>query len=150
MNRTRIIFIAIIAVAVLIIGLSWGLGYLRNQPQAPQATKPEGPIPVRVVTALPIEPWVRAAAKTFNEEQHKLPGTNSVIQVEVIAMDGLTALGKWDRDEFGILGDRSPENLTATEKAVLARFPTVWIPDSRYLSSWPTPPTNNAWVAMCS
>jgi hypothetical protein len=85
------------------------------------------------MTALPVEPWVRAAAKAFNDEQRKLPGTDSTIQVEVVAMDGLTALGKWDRDEFGSLGDRDPESLSEDEKALLARFPTVWIPDSRYL-----------------
>lgn len=133
MNRTRIIFIAIIIVAVLIIGISWGLGYLNSQPQTPQVNQPAGPIPVRVMTALPVEPWVRAAAKAFNDEQRKLPGTDSTIQVEVVAMDGLTALGKWDRDEFGSLGDRDPESLSEDEKALLARFPTVWIPDSRYL-----------------
>ena len=133
MNRTRIIFIVIIVVAVLIIGVSWGLGYLNSQPQTPQVTRPAGPIQVRVMTALPVEPWVRAAAKAFNDEQHKLPGTDSVMQVEVVAMDGLTALGKWDRDEFGSLGDRDPASLSEEEKALLARFPTVWIPDSRYL-----------------
>jgi hypothetical protein len=49
-------------------------------------------------------------------------------------MDGLTALGRWDRNEFGSLpADTRPEDLTDAERAQLASFPTAWIPDSRYL-----------------
>ncbi|MBK9095793.1 MAG: substrate-binding domain-containing protein [Anaerolineae bacterium] len=133
MNRTRIIFIAIIVLALVVIGVSWGLGYLQTRPQQPLVVAPTGPIQIRVLTALPVEPWVRDAAKQFNDEKRKLTGSNEVIQVEVIAMDGLTALGKWDRDDFGILGDRTLADLTDAEKDKLTQFPTVWIPDSRYL-----------------
>lgn len=129
MNRTRIVFFSIVLLALVIVGASLIWRSL-NQPQALTVT-PRGPIQVRVITALPVEPWVRTAAKQFNAERHRLEG--EPIQVEVIAMDGLAALGKWDRDEFGILGERSPEELSAAEKERLARFPTVWIPDSRYL-----------------
>ncbi len=129
MNRTRIVFFAFILLALIIIGASLAWRAL-TQPE-PLTITPRGPIQVRVLTALPVEPWVRAAARQFNEEKHTLEG--EPIQVEVIAMDGLAALGKWDRDEFGTLGDRSPEELSAEEKERLARFPTVWIPDSRYL-----------------
>jgi hypothetical protein len=49
-------------------------------------------------------------------------------------MDGLSALGRWDRDEFGALAaDADPENLTEAQRKALENFPTVWIPDSRYL-----------------
>jgi hypothetical protein len=65
-----------------------------------------------VVTALPIEPWVQEAAKSFNGEGHKIE--NSLIRISVIPMDGLTAMGRWDREEMDPI-------------------PTVWIPDSRYL-----------------
>ncbi len=129
MNRTRIVFFSIVLLALVIVGASLIWRSL-SQPQ-PLTVTPRGPIPVRVITALPVEPWVRAAAKQFNAERHTLEG--EPIQVEVIAMDGLAALGKWDRDEFGVLGERSPEELSAAEKERLARFPTVWIPDSRYL-----------------
>lgn len=129
MNRTRIVFFSIVLLALVIVGASLIWRSL-NQPQA-LTVMPRGPIQVRVITALPVEPWVRTAAKQFNAERHRLEG--EPIQVEVIAMDGLAALGKWDRDEFGILGERSPEELSAAEKERLARFPTVWIPDSRYL-----------------
>lgn len=133
MNRTRIIFIAIIVLALVVIGVSWGLGYLQTRPQQPLVVAPTGPIQIRVLTALPVEPWVRDAAKQYNDEKHKLTGSDAIIQVEVIAMDGLTALGKWDRDDFGILADRTSADLTDAEKEKLAQFPTAWIPDSRYL-----------------
>jgi hypothetical protein len=48
-------------------------------------------------------------------------------------MDGLSALSKWDREEFFVLGDRDRESLSDEEREQLANFPTVWIPDSRYL-----------------
>ncbi len=129
MNRTRIIFFAVVLLALAIVGASLAWRAL-NQPQ-PLTVTPRGPIQVRIITALPVEPWVRAAAQQFNAEKHELEG--EPIQVEVIAMDGLSALGKWDRDEFGVLGERTPDELSAAEKERLARFPTVWIPDSRYL-----------------
>ena len=57
-----------------------------------------------------------------------------MVTVEVIAMDGLTALGRWDRNDFGALpADVRPEDLTEEERAALDDFPTAWIPDSRYL-----------------
>jgi hypothetical protein len=67
---------------------------------------------VRVVCALPIEPWVNEAAKAFNAEDHRLEGRK--IEVTIIPMDGLTAMGYYEREEMDPL-------------------PTAWIPDSRYL-----------------
>ena len=85
-----------------------------------------------MLTSLPIEPWVRSAAADFNAGDQAVDGVP--IEVEVVAMDGLTALGRWDRNEFGSLpADERPEDLTEEERARLADFPTVWIPDSRYL-----------------
>ena len=83
-------------------------------------------------TALPVEPWVRSAAADFNAADVTVDGVP--IQVEIIAADGLTALGRWDRNEYGALGpDQDPETLNDAEQAALADFPTAWIPDSRYL-----------------
>ena len=50
-------------------------------------------------------------------------------------MDGLTALGKFDRDDFGASATRTRERLTAgrDSRSWSTTFPTVWIPDSRYL-----------------
>ncbi|MDH7486966.1 MAG: substrate-binding domain-containing protein [Anaerolineae bacterium] len=130
MKRTRIVFIVIVVVALLIVGAGL-LWRALNPAQQPLTVTPKGPIQVRVITALPVEPWVREAAKQFNAEQHKLEG--EVVQVEIIAMDGLTALGKFDRDDFGALGERSIAGLSDAERQKLAQFPTAWIPDSRYL-----------------
>jgi hypothetical protein len=93
--------------------------------------RPEA-VPVRVLTSLPVEPWVRSAAADFNASGATVDGVP--IEVEVVAMDGLTALGRWDRNEFGALdADVRPEDLSEEQRAQLAGFPTVWIPDSRYL-----------------
>ena len=131
MNRTRVIFIVIVAVALLIVGAAVILRLLTDQPDS-LVVEQEGPIQVRVLTALPVYDWVNEAAKQFNAERRELAG--NPIQVEVISMDGLAALGKFDRDEFGALpADADPQNLTAEQEQALERFPTAWIPDSRYL-----------------
>lgn len=127
MKRTRIVFVVIVAVALAIVGASLWLRRGASTPVLPAREAVE----VRVLTALPVEPWVREAAAQFNGENHRLEG--KAIRVRVIPMDGLTAMGKWDRDEFGTLGDRPPEDLSAEERARLAEFPTVWLPESRYL-----------------
>jgi hypothetical protein len=131
MSRTRLIFLAVIVVALIIVGIAVAMRLLSDQP-APLVVAQEGPIEVRVLTSLPVYDWVNDAAKQFNGEEFQLDG--HPVEVEVISMDGLTALGKWDRDEFGILPpDADPSNLTAEQERNLARFPTAWIPDSRYL-----------------
>ncbi|MCS7039418.1 MAG: hypothetical protein RMN24_14510, partial [Anaerolineae bacterium] len=130
MKRSRLVFFAIVGVAVLIVAAA--LVLRATQREQPLVVVPQGPIQVRILVALPVEPWVRAAAERFNAEDHRLEGER--IQVEVIAMDGLTALGKFDRNEFGALEpETDPNTLTAAQKQALERFPTAWIPDSRYL-----------------
>ena len=75
---------------------------------------------------------MRSAAEAFNDGDHTVDGVP--IQVEIDAVDGLAALGRWDRNEYGALpGDVRPENLSEPERQELADFPTAWIPDSRYL-----------------
>ena len=133
MNRTRWLFVSIIAVALVIVTatLIWRSVTGTDVDTALTVDRPEE-VTVRVITALPVEPWVRAAAEAFNAAQRTVEG--SVVTVEVIAMDGLTALGRWDRNDFGALpADVRPEDLTEEERAALDDFPTAWIPDSRYL-----------------
>ncbi|MBC7223376.1 MAG: substrate-binding domain-containing protein [Anaerolineae bacterium] len=127
MKRTQIVFVVIVVAALAIVGVSLWLRQGTGTPALPTRETVE----VRILTSLPVEPWVREAAAQFNEEKHRLEG--KTVQVRVIPMDGLTAMGKWDRDEFGTLGDRSPEDLSEEERARLAEFPTVWLPESRYL-----------------
>ncbi len=108
MNRTRLIFFAVVLLALLIVGVSFLLSQISGSVPNPTAQ----PISVRVVSALPIEPWVQDAAQKFNAEKRTLDGRTIV--VSVTPMDSVTALGKWDRGEFNPV-------------------PTAWIPDSRYL-----------------
>ncbi len=132
MKRTRTIFISIIAAAVIIVAAS--LLLTRGNGATDSAFTLERPaeVTIRVVTALPVEPWVRSAAERFNAGDNTVDG--SEITVEIVALDGLTALGRWDRNDYGALpaGVR-PEDLSEAERAALADFPTAWIPDSRYL-----------------
>jgi len=132
MKRTRIIFISIIAAALIIVVAS--LLLTRGNDTTDTAftlDRPEA-VTIRVVTALPVEPWVRSAAERFNAAKNVVDGTE--ITVDIIALDGLTALGRWDRNDYGALpADSRPEDLSEAERAALADFPTAWIPDSRYL-----------------
>lgn len=133
MNRTRLIFVGIILLALLIVGLSFFIGGNQNSAMPGDLTveRPDA-VTVRVLTALPVEPWVRNAADAFNGSDPTLDGVP--IEVEIIAADGLTALGRWDRNEYGALpGNTRPEALTDEQAAALDAFPTAWIPDSRYL-----------------
>ncbi len=131
-RRTQAVFFLILGVVLLVVGA--GMGWQRVGPGNPEplVATPRGPVQVRALTALPVEPWVREAARRFNEADYQQDG--QPVEVQVVAMDGLTALGKFDRDDFGTLGDRTRELLTPEELQRLeTTFPTAWIPDSRYL-----------------
>jgi len=112
MNRTRIIFFVIIAVAILIVAIGLIARSLTPSANPIALTQSNEPIEVRVVTALPIEPWVIEAANQYNAEQHTLDGRS--VKVTIVPMDGLTALNRFDSASFD-------------------KTPTAWIPDSRYL-----------------
>ncbi len=109
MNRTRVIFFVVIAIALVVVGAS--LAMRQMGVRSPIAQAP-ATLEVRVVCALPVEPFVSQAAEQYNKENHQSEGRP--VHITVIPMDGLTAMGRWERDEM------SP-------------IPTVWIPDSRYL-----------------
>jgi hypothetical protein len=115
MNRTRVLFLVIVGIAVLIVAGAAIYQGARGQGVTPISN---APLEVRVVVALPVEPWVSAAAKQFNEERHTLEG--QVIHVTIVPMDGLAAMGRYERGEFGTEEGQQP-------------LPTAWIPDSRYL-----------------
>ncbi len=135
MDNTRWIFIVIILGALVIVGaaLVWrGVSGDSSSPAEELVVERPDAITVRVLTALPVEPWVRSGADAFNASNSVVDGVP--VQVEIVAMDGLTALGRWDRNDFGALPpDVLPENLSEAERAALGDFPTAWIPDSRYL-----------------
>lgn len=108
MNKTRIVFFAVILLALGIVGVSIAVQQFSGNIPNPTAQ----PIQVRIVCALPIEPWIQDAVQKYNAEKHSQDGRTIV--VTVTPMDSVTAMGKWDRGEFNPI-------------------PTVWIPDSRYL-----------------
>jgi hypothetical protein len=133
-RRTQAVFFLILGLVLLLVAAGLGLPRLNDQSVGAQpiVSRPSGPIQIRVLTALPVEPWVREAARRFNENDFTQDG--QPVDVQVVAMDGLTALGKFDRDEFGTLGDRTRDQLSPEElQGLSTSFPTVWIPDSRYL-----------------
>ncbi len=131
MNRTRWTFVFIIGAALLVVVIAVLAPLLQSAGDDNDQKDSGDTVEVRVFTALPVEPWVRAAADQFNAQNPSLQG--HPIHVTVVPMDGLSALSKWDREEFFVLGDRDRETLSDEEKEQLADFPTVWIPDSRYL-----------------
>jgi hypothetical protein len=109
MNRTRWVFVIILLLAGAIVGASF---LVRWAGGVKPLIEPPQVLEVRIICALPVEPFVQEAARKFNAENHKLEGRP--IQVTVEPMDGLTAMGRWEREEMNPI-------------------PTVWIPDSRYL-----------------
>jgi Ca-activated chloride channel family protein len=113
MNRTRVIFFAIIGLALIIVvvGVLWS--QLSQEPESAIETDfGSGPLEIHIVSALPVAEWVQEGARQFNAEEHSLEGRP--IHVTVTPMDGLTAKGRYEREE-------------------MEPFPTAWIPDSRYL-----------------
>ncbi len=130
-TRSKFIFAGIIAVALVIVAVS----LLVNQGKAPSGgltVEKPAEVKIRILSAIPVEPWVRETAEKYNAEKHKVQ--NATVTVEIVTMDGLIALSKWDKDAFGTLpADADPLNLTAEQKKSLADFPTAWIADSRYL-----------------
>jgi hypothetical protein len=115
MSRTRTIFFVIIGLALIAILAGVAAFLLLGPSETGSTTASTGggePVEVTIVTALPVEPWVSEAARQFNAENHTLEG--HPIQVNIVAMDGLTAMGRYEREEMD-------------------PFPTAWIPDSRYL-----------------
>jgi hypothetical protein len=114
MNRTRIVFFVIIGLAVVIVGatLIWNALRPADNPIIKPPDTGTDTLDVSIVAAPAIAEWVQGAANQFNTENHALEG--HPIHVSITPMDGLTAQGRYDRDEMDPL-------------------PTAWIPESRYL-----------------
>ena len=129
MNRTRIIFFVIIAVAIAIVAIGLIARSLDASANPIAPAQSNEPIEVRVVTALPIEPWVTEAANQYNAEKHTLDGRP--VKVTIVPMDGLTALNRFDSASFD----------KCRRRGFLIR--AIWW-------SWRMPPTKNAMAAMCS
>jgi hypothetical protein len=130
-TRSKYIFAGIIAVALVIVAVSLLLNQGKTPGSGLTVDKP-AEVHIRILSAIPVDPWVRESADKYNAEKHKVQ--NATVTVEIVTMDGLIALSKWDKDAFGTLpADADPLNLTAEQKKSLESFPTAWIADSRYL-----------------
>ena len=88
-----VIVVAIIAIVVRITGFRFG-----KKEQAVVPPTPKVPIEISVISALPVEQWVSHASEKYNTGEHFVEGRK--VLVEVIPMDGLSALNKWQRGEF--------------------------------------------------
>ena len=133
MNRTRVFIVAVLSAAALLVVATLVWRTIGGESVNPgMAAGPPPAVRIQVITAPPVEPWVRAAAEEFNAFG---PGTGgAAIEVEVIPMDGLDALGRWERNEFGALpANMLPGDLPPERQAELDSFPTAWIAESRYL-----------------
>jgi hypothetical protein len=73
-RRTQGVFFLILGLVLL--AVSGGLAARRLSPGStqPLVATPRGPIQVRVMAALPVEPWVREAASQFNQTNIKQAG----------------------------------------------------------------------------
>ena len=114
MSRTRVVFFVIIGLALIVVLVAITAYFVSRSPTPGISATPVSNEPVRVsiVSALAVEAWVSEAAKQFNAQNPSIEGRP--IQVQVTGMDGLAAMGRFERDEMQPL-------------------PTAWIPDSRYL-----------------
>ena len=109
----RPIFIGILLLAAIVVGASLLISTRTSTPESASFTvdRPDA-VTIRVLTALPVEPWVRSAAEQFNNDDNLVDGVP--VNVEIVAADGLTALGRWDRNEYGALpADTLPDAGTA-------------------------------------
>jgi hypothetical protein len=109
MSRTRTIFFLIIGLALIVI-LVGVAAFLLLTPQQGSSVSVSSsgsePVEVTIVTALSVEPWVNEAARQFNAEKHTLEG--HPIQVTITAMDGLAAMGRYEREEMDPFPTRQP------------------------------------------
>jgi Ca-activated chloride channel family protein len=101
-----VVLVAIAGIVVRVIDIRTGKPEVVPTPTPAPLT----PIQISVITAMPAEPWVTQAAEKFNQEEYVVNGRP--ITVEVIPMDGLSALNKWAKGEFDTV-------------------PTAWIAESR-------------------
>ncbi len=145
MNRTRWVFVLIVGAALAVVAAGILVPLVRDDNGDGDAEASGETIEVRVLTALPVEPWMRAAADQFNAGEHTIEG--HPIRVTVVPMDGLSVLSKWDREEFPLLGDRNRDTLK-TSWNDWPIFPRCGFLTVAIWSSWSTPPTKKSWDGM--
>jgi len=98
---TRLLLVLLLGGALIAGAIVWRQVGSGGKPRA---------VTVRIVSALPAEPWVSAAAKSYNAQSHSVDGAR--VTVEVIPMDGVSALNRWSKNDFDTI-------------------PTVWLAETR-------------------
>ncbi|MHB1007000.1 MAG: substrate-binding domain-containing protein [Chloroflexota bacterium] len=101
---TRLFVALLVGAVVVVAAVVW-----RQAGPGGNLTRPKDAT-VRIISALPAEPWVTAAAKAYNAEKHEVAGAR--VTVEVVPMDGITALNRWAKNDFDTI-------------------PTVWLAETR-------------------
>ena len=101
---TRLLLVLVAGVVLIVGAVIW-----RQAAPGGSLAKPRE-VTVRIVSALPAEPWVSAAARAYNGERHSVDG--AMVKVEVVPMDGVTALNRWAKNDFDVI-------------------PTVWLAETR-------------------
>lgn len=133
MKRARVVFVSVLsAAALLVVGaLVWRTVWGGSAGPDLNANRGEV-VRIQVITAPPAAPWVQSAADAFNATEEK--AGDAVIEVEIVPMDGLAALGKWERDDFAALpAGADSDDLSSEEFQAIDTYPTAWIADSRFL-----------------
>lgn len=130
MKRLRLLFAVILSVlALLLAGALVGRTFTgQSAGIAPAAAGPPETA-ILVIAAPALEPWLRAAAKDFNATR---PLQNDIpFEIQIVPMASLTALGNWERDDFGGLkGDQGSEQLDRRGRAGRVLLPAAWVPES--------------------
>lgn len=113
-NVFRLVSLGVLVLMLGIVVVAVLLPAAEEQFSTPPTPTPEPtpvpPLEVQIVTALAVEPWARQAAETYNASGPIVDGREVVI--EIIPMQGLSALNKWSRGDFDTL-------------------PTAWLAESR-------------------
>jgi ABC-type molybdate transport system substrate-binding protein len=113
-NRLRIVYtlamVLIGGILIYAVVLTPVQEQLTPTPTPMPSPTPIASIDVEIVTALAVEPWVSQAAQTYNDANYTIDGRP--VNVEIIPMQGLTALNKWGRGDFDTI-------------------PTAWLAESR-------------------
>lgn len=135
MKRARLLIAAILSVLALLLAGTL-VGRTFSGQSAGIVPAPAGPpeMAILVVAAPALEPWLRAAAEDFNATR---PLQNDVpFEIQVVPMAGLTALGNWERSDFGgLLGSQDSEQLNRRGRAGPVLLPAAWVAESSSLVS---------------
>jgi len=107
---TFVLILGILVVAVALPMVQQELGPPPTATPAPTPVPEIADLEVQIVTALAVEPWVSQAADTYNAAGHMRDGRP--VHIEIIPMQGLSALNKWSRGDFDTI-------------------PTAWLAESR-------------------